>query len=130
MFSRFATRYNALFEKAPIMTMCLTAGTLGGISDAVAQGLTIYQTNKNAMIGLDGVRLNTHPEIPSIKRVLQFVTFGFAISPFQFRWLRLLSAKFPIEKGAINVVKRVLLDQAVFAPFGTAFFFSWMVSKN
>ncbi|EPY53155.1 Mvp17/PMP22 family protein 1 [Schizosaccharomyces cryophilus OY26] len=126
MFARLGARYNALFNKAPISTMCFTAGTLGGLSDVLAQGITYYQTNKNAVVGLNGERIRFHPEIPNLARVLQFISFGFAISPLQFKWLKFLSIRFPVEKGVSNVVVRVLLDQAIFAPFGTAFFYSWM----
>ncbi|EPX75320.1 Mvp17/PMP22 family protein 1 [Schizosaccharomyces octosporus yFS286] len=125
MFARLTARYNALFNRAPISTMCFTAGTLGGLSDVLAQGITYYQAKKNAPIGLTEERVRSSG-IPNLARILQFVSFGFAISPLQFKWLKLLSTKFPVEKGVSNVVVRVLLDQAIFAPFGTAFFYSWM----
>ncbi|EEB06606.2 Mvp17/PMP22 family protein 1 [Schizosaccharomyces japonicus yFS275] len=126
MFRSFSARYNQWYQRSPVLTMCFTAATLAGISDGLAQGLTIYRARKNAITGLGGEKLRAHPELPSIRRVLQFVGFGFAISPIQFRWLRFLAQKLPVSKGVGNVVSRVLLDQIVFAPFGLSAFYTWM----
>ncbi|PWW72806.1 hypothetical protein C7212DRAFT_223306, partial [Tuber magnatum] len=64
-------------------------------------------------------------------RLIRFMSWGCIVAPFQFKWFQFLSRRYPISGkrggGAMGaLVKRVGLDQAVFAPVGLAGFFGWM----
>ena len=56
-----------------------------------------------------------------VYRLTRFMAWGFLMAPIQFKWFQLLSRTFPITAGAsgsLPALKRVVCDQAVFAPFG------------
>lgn len=54
------------------------------------------------------------------ERLTRFMAYGFIMSPVQFHWFAFLSKTFPITKhsGTIPALKRVALDQLMFAPIG------------
>ncbi|CAK7213656.1 hypothetical protein SBRCBS47491_001879 [Sporothrix bragantina] len=63
------------------------------------------------------------------ERLTRFMAYGFGMAPIQFKWFQFLSRTFPIVKGASAVgptLKRVAMDQLVFAPLGIAWFFTVM----
>jgi len=53
-------------------------------------------------------------------RLTRFMGWGFLIAPLQFKWFGVLERTFPITKlsGTAPAFKRVLMDQAFFAPVG------------
>ena len=64
-------------------------------------------------------------------RFVRFMSWGFIIAPFQFKWLQLLQRTFPLKNPAgtsptIQAMKRVVCDQTVFAPISLVGFFSYM----
>lgn len=48
------------------------------------------------------------------------MAYGFMMSPVQYHWFSFLSRAFPLPKtgGIVPALKRVALDQLMFAPFG------------
>ena len=117
---------------------------LGGIADTVAQTLTsIRQRAVRKPGGIDKddfVAIEIHeldrrnpfsqqdiiPESLALpppfdfERLTRFMAYGFFMAPIQHRWFSFLSSTFPVTKssGTIPALKRVALDQLVFAPVG------------
>ncbi|CAK7566798.1 MAG: hypothetical protein SEPTF4163_004750 [Sporothrix epigloea] len=63
------------------------------------------------------------------ERLARFMAYGFGMAPIQFKWFQFLSRTFPIVSGVSAVgptLKRVVMDQLVFAPLGIAWFFTVM----
>lgn len=48
------------------------------------------------------------------------MSFGFIMSPLQFKWFSFLSRAFPVTKqsAALPALKRVAFDQLIWAPLG------------
>lgn len=128
--------------------MMVTNAILGGIADTVAQSITAIR-QRSARKQQDATTFEIHEldrkNPPSerdvmatesralaspfdFERLTRFMTYGFAMAPLQFRWFSFLDKIFPITKTAAfsPAMKRVALDQIVFAPFGIAVFFSAM----
>lgn len=125
---------------------------LGGIADTVAQTITAFKT-RTAMLPLvnqrsfisDGIELDDINEKPArfspdlhphstgphpfdFERLTRFMSYGFIMTPVQFKWFGLLTRLFPItpKSATIPALQRVALDQLVFAPFGLCCFFTFM----
>lgn len=62
---------------------------------------------------------NTPPPF-DFERLTRFMSFGFIMSPLQFKWFSFLSRAFPItkESAALPALKRVAFDQLIWAPLG------------
>ncbi|KAI1161150.1 hypothetical protein F5B18DRAFT_663333 [Nemania serpens] len=150
--ARLATRYNAYFDRRPVLTMMVTNAVLGGIADTVAQTITTIKqrANRKAASGTrdDPISIEiqdlstkdsqpTHdlfadPRSPTtpfdFERLTRFMAYGFAMAPIQFKWFGFLSRAFPVTKTSafVPALKRVAVDQIVFAPVSVALFFSVM----
>jgi len=127
---------------------------LGGIADTTAQMITAYRTrsatlpiaaNTRAFIASDGVEMDDMNEKPArltptlsplssgpppfdFERLTRFMSYGFIMAPLQFKWFALLTKWFPIitGQGTTQALKRVAMDQLLFAPFGLCCFFTFM----
>ena len=123
-----------------------TPQILGGIADTVAQSLTAFrhqrpkhrslpsntQDTELVPINLDNEKgkwqtydhllpkKNFGPPPFDFERLTRFMAYGFLMSPVQFHWFAFLSRAFPITKqsGTIPALKRVAMDQLMFAPIG------------
>ncbi|KAL1879869.1 hypothetical protein Daus18300_001708 [Diaporthe australafricana] len=147
--ARLVARYNAFYGERPVLTMMVTNAILGGIADTVAQSITAVRqralrkapgspASRDTAYELDVKDPFTERElIPDSKilpppfdfeRLTRFMAYGFAMAPLQFKWFGFLSRTFPITKTAAfgPAMKRVAMDQIIFAPFGVACFFSVM----
>ena len=117
---------------------------LGGIADTVAQSLTAIRQravrrpggpDESDLVAIEIHELDkknpwpAHELIPASKnlpppfdfeRLTRFMAYGFMMSPVQFHWFSFLSRSFPITKqsGTVPALKRVALDQLMFAPIG------------
>ncbi|KAL0261047.1 hypothetical protein SLS55_004741 [Diplodia seriata] len=62
------------------------------------------------------------------ERLTRFMAYGFLMAPVQHKWFGFLSRNFPITKTAKMgpALKRVAMDQFIFAPFGLGCFFTFM----
>ena len=56
------------------------------------------------------------------ERLTRFAAYGFLMAPVQYIWFGFLARSFPITKasGTMPAMKRVAMDQLVFAPVGMA----------
>ncbi len=54
------------------------------------------------------------------ERLTRFAAYGFLMAPIQYKWFGFLARSFPITKahGTVPAMKRVAMDQLVFAPVG------------
>lgn len=132
--------------------MMVTNAILGGIADTVAQTITAVRQRavrkpgglskhddfaieireldrKNPMIDRDLIPDSQNLPPPfDFERLTRFMGYGFCIAPLQFRWFKFLERVFPMSKTSAfgPAMKRVALDQLVFAPFGVGLFFTVM----
>jgi protein Mpv17 len=62
------------------------------------------------------------------ERLARFASWGFVVAPFQFKWLQLLQRTFPLTSASATLpaLKRVAMDQTLFAPAGLLGFFTYM----
>ncbi|KUI53678.1 Protein sym1 [Cytospora mali] len=147
--ARIVARYNAFYSERPVLTMMVTNAVLGGVADTVAQSITAMRERALRKAPLSPAARDTAYEldlkdpfterelIPESKilpppfdfeRLTRFMAYGFAMAPVQFRWFKFLEKTFPITKTSAfaPAMKRVALDQLIFAPFGVLCFFSAM----
>lgn len=61
------------------------------------------------------------PPVFDFERLTRFMSFGFFMAPLQFVWFKFLSRTFPLTKKqpTLPALKRVVVDQLMFAPFGS-----------
>ncbi|EMR68535.1 hypothetical protein MGN70_014625 [Eutypa lata] len=150
--ARLTSRFNAYYDERPVLTMMVTNAVLGGIADTVAQTITsVRQRALRKPGGVtkdDSVAIEIHdldkkyswsdrelvpdskllPPPFDFERLTRFMAYGFAMAPVQFKWFGFLSRAFPITKDSAfgPAMKRVALDQLIFAPFGIGCFFTAM----
>jgi hypothetical protein len=132
--------------------MMVTNAILGGIADTTAQTITVLRQTalrKPGGVGKDdNIAIEIHeldkknplldrdlipdskalPPPFDFERLTRFMAYGFCMAPVQFKWFKFLSQAFPITKTSAfgPAMKRVAMDQLVFAPFGVAAFFTIM----
>jgi hypothetical protein len=68
------------------------------------------------------------PPAFDFERLTRFMSYGFLMTPLQFKWFGALSKWFPVTsaKATVPALQRVAMDQLIFAPCGLAAFFSFM----
>lgn len=115
---------------------------LGGIADTVAQSLTaiksrskqaskvpskqdfisieIHELGKEKDVSRDTFTTRPGPPPFDFERLTRFAAYGFLMAPVQYCWFGFLARSFPIGKGhgTRAAMKRVAMDQFVFAPVG------------
>ncbi|MCJ1413327.1 hypothetical protein MMC19_007432 [Ptychographa xylographoides] len=150
--ARLMAKFNSYYAERPILTIMITNAILSGIADTVAQTLTAIRQNSLQQCGDfpkdDYVSIEIHeldrktplspmelnppsrnlPPPFDFERLTRFMGYGFMMSPVQYHWFGFLNRSFPITKTAMFVpaMKRVALDQLMFAPVGLACFFTFM----
>ncbi|OJJ49671.1 hypothetical protein ASPZODRAFT_57752 [Penicilliopsis zonata CBS 506.65] len=147
---RLASKFNSYYAEKPILTTMVTNAVLGGIADTVAQLITAFKTRRRRRVsdaGDDLISIEIHdlgkekppavgelgfsknsPPPFDFERLTRFMSYGFLMAPVQFQWFRFLSTTFPLTKKnpTVPVLKRVIVDQLMFAPIGLVCFFSFM----
>ncbi|KAI0521255.1 hypothetical protein F5B22DRAFT_567408 [Xylaria bambusicola] len=146
--ARLASRYNAYFDRRPLLTTMVTNAVLGGIADTVAQTITSVKqrSNNRKLVRGDSISIeiqdfgkkdsrgDSYPDPRTLatpfdfERLTRFMAYGFAMAPITFKWFAFLSRAFPITKTSafVPALKRVVVDQLVFAPISVGLFFSVM----
>ncbi|PHH65094.1 hypothetical protein CDD81_3492 [Ophiocordyceps australis] len=146
--ARLTARFNAQYEERPLITMMITNTILGGIADTVAQTISAIRFRRSSIklgslkeddfaIEIQELGQDKHARFSDVdalpppfdfERLARFMAYGFAVAPLQFKWFRLLERVFPMTKTSTMgpALKRMAMDQAVYAPFGLGLFFSVM----
>ncbi|KAI9249647.1 hypothetical protein BY458DRAFT_525440 [Sporodiniella umbellata] len=134
--------YTKCYNKRPILTLCVTNGILGVLSDTLAQSISYYEASKKVNEYLVPDDLKQHKTLwpPNFgwdwQRTVRFATYNFCVAPLGGRWYMFLDRFFPMPKSVataalarqanIATVKRMVTDQALFAPAGLVLFFTVM----
>jgi len=147
---RLAAKFNSYYAEKPVLTTMVTNAVLGGIADTVAQIISVWKLRKasqNQESSGDFLSIEIHEldkekppvlgelgfakgHVPTFdfERLTRFMAYGFFMAPIQFQWFKFLSQAFPITKASANVpvLKRVAVDQLIFAPISLGCFFTFM----
>ena len=90
-------------------------------SKDISDGIEMSDPHEKSPYAIDilSPQRNTPPPF-DFERLTRFMSFGFIMSPVQFRWFSFLSRAFPItkESAALPALKRVAFDQLIWAPLG------------
>lgn len=149
---RLVAKFTQYYDKRPLLTTMVTNAVLGGIADTTAQMITAYKVrssmlplvNQQSLIS-DGIELDDINEKPArfspdlhpnsvgpqafdFERLTRFMSYGFIMTPLQFKWFGFLTKILPITPGntTIPALKRVALDQLGLAPLTLCCFFTFM----
>ncbi|RMJ21916.1 integral membrane protein [Aspergillus sp. HF37] len=147
---RLAAKFNSYYAERPVLTTMVTNAVLGGVADTVAQLITAFRARSRRTLpdaGSDFIAIEINDldkekppavgemgyakELPppfDFERLTRFMSYGFFMAPVQFLWFGFLSRTFPLTKKnpSIPALKRVAVDQLMFAPFGLVCFFTFM----
>ncbi|KAF9892555.1 hypothetical protein FE257_001664 [Aspergillus nanangensis] len=139
---RLAAKFNTYYAEKPVLTTMVTNAILGGVADTVAQLITAFRARSTTpdSRGDDLIAIEIHeldkekppafgelghakhlPPPFDFERLTRFMSYGFFMAPVQFQWFGFLSRAFPLTKKnpTLPALKRVAVDQLIFAPFGT-----------
>ncbi|PGH14183.1 hypothetical protein AJ80_06052 [Polytolypa hystricis UAMH7299] len=148
---RLAAKFNSYYADRPVLTTMVTNAVLGGVADTVAQTITAFRTRARTKRRSDSPsdlisieiqdldeekppavgELNFYRRTPApfdFERLTRFMAYGFFMAPIQFQWFGFLSRAFPLTKthATVAALKRVAMDQLIFAPIGLMCFFTFM----
>lgn len=147
LISLLTRKFNTYYAARPVLTTMITNAILGGVADTVAQSITSIRekavrkpggVNKDDTFAIEireydrkGDLIPDSGRLPppfDFERLTRFMAYGFIMAPVQHKWFSFLAKAFPMVKGAKSgpALKRVALDQLVFAPLGLAVFFTYM----
>ncbi|KAJ9482842.1 hypothetical protein VN97_g10579 [Penicillium thymicola] len=128
----------------------ITNAVLGGVADTVAQLITAVKSHSMWKMPVNDDQLTstkvldqdkgrappveqlahhkTSPVSFNFERVTRFIAFGFLMAPIQLKWFGFLARTLPLtlKHSTVPDLKRVVLDQLMFAPVGLACIFSFM----
>ncbi|RYD36583.1 MAG: Mpv17/PMP22 family protein [Verrucomicrobiaceae bacterium] len=113
-------QYNKLLETHPLMTKCITAGAIAAVADVTCQVSfpSDEDANKSLLERMDW------------KRTRNFTIVNtFLFPPLAHYWYGFLSVKI-VGTTFMAAIKRVVLDQMLFAPVLLASFFSAVLLVN
>eukprot|EP01031_Cornospumella_fuschlensis_P027096 gene27096-32739_t len=113
-------QYNSLLETHPLTTKCITAGVIAAVADVTCQVNfpSPEEVNKPILERMDW------------KRTRNFALVNtFLFPPLAHYWYGFLSVKI-VGTTFLAAVKRVILDQMLFAPILLASFFSAVLVVN
>ncbi|KAM5454677.1 Protein required for ethanol metabolism [Microsporum audouinii] len=148
---RLIAKFNTYYAQNPVLTTMVTNAVLGGIADTVAQSISAISvrckelpkhrdTTSFISIDLQDLEKEKPPAVGELnfyrkrpapfdfERLTRFMAYGFFMAPVQHRWFKFLSHIFPVTQAHATVpaLKRVAMDQLIFAPIGLACFFTFM----
>lgn len=104
--------YNSLLLTQPIKTKVVSAVTIGAAGDLTCQYLERRQRRK--VVAAPGSNVSIE-EAFDLKRTARFASWIALVTPIVHAWYGLLTRKFPLSP-----LYRMIADQTVFAPVGTA----------
>ena len=114
VFAMLGSFYKRAFDRHPWITLAVTNGALTVIADSLAQ-LYEHRSVSDAVQKWDNQRSG------------RFLAFGTAMAPLLAEWNKFLEFRFPIHSTAGTMLwgglmRRLFMDQVLFAPFGLAMF--------
>lgn len=95
----------------------------------ISDGIEMDDINeKPARLSPDLHPHSSGPQAFDFERLTRFMSYPFIMTPVQFKWFSLLTTLFPLtaKSATVPALKRVALDQLVFAPIGLCCFFTFM----
>lgn len=102
----------------------------GGIKDTDTMAIQLHEMDrKNPLSGTELIPDSKILPPPfDFERTTRFMAYGFMMAPVQLKWFQFLTRAFPITKTSAfgPSMKRMAMDQLVFAPVGIAVFFTAM----
>lgn len=106
--------YASKLESHPLLTKCLTSAFIAGCGDLACQYITHCQSNEDKT---DIYTTNNSTFTPDINRTGRFAFIGMTfVAPMAHSWFGFLGRAIP-GKTLAAALKRVVLDQIIFAPF-------------
>jgi len=118
IFSSTWTRYTEMLEKKPILTKSITAGVLSFVADVICQ-------KGFGSAPIEGTKDVTKDEKAlDFPRIGKFTFLGVAlVGPILHFWYGALARRIP-GVDILSILKRLALDQLLFAPAFIAIFFT------
>ncbi|CAO3590207.1 unnamed protein product [Absidia cylindrospora] len=148
---RLVRVYQASYDKRPILTLCCINGMLGMIGDGIAQGISYRDgVQKHHSFVHNHLPPDLQPDDvpspgsfhPDFARNARFAGYNFSVAPIAGTWYMFLDRFFPVpttpanasatvmksikRAGDLVALKRMALDQSLFAPAGLLLFFTTM----
>ncbi|KAI8093349.1 uncharacterized protein BX664DRAFT_295041 [Halteromyces radiatus] len=139
--------YQKSYDRRPLLTLCCTNGTLGIIGDGLAQRIN-YKDSKTHTAIHNQLPPNLQnddlpPPSPSFHldfaRNARFALYNFSVAPLAGSWYMFLDRFFPLpnttsvtqqksikQSAGLIALKRMAMDQSLFAPAGLILFFTTM----
>lgn len=109
--------YGRLLSRYPLATKSITSAGLVGLGDLLSQGIEMWS--------------NGEVRLPDPQRVGTMALFGGAyLGPLLHCWYSLVLGRYFPAPGFLTVIKKTLLDQTLFAPFGCYSFFIGLTLLN
>lgn len=119
----FLRFYLNSLDKYPIRTKLITSGIMAACSDLMIQKIEKSHDHRSDNYG----EFNTNIDW---KRTLNMASWGFLIVPFMHAWYNILERVFPMTEKRRNApavtLKRMTMDQILFAPLSLAAFLTYM----
>ncbi|KAG7399202.1 hypothetical protein PHYBOEH_009368 [Phytophthora boehmeriae] len=117
---RLGQLYHYWLHEAPLLTKALTAATLSGIGDRIAQRIEATNTERNNDSKPDDNSLVS----ASTARTLRMVVWGgLFTAPIMHTWFHLIERALP-GTGKLVVAKKVVADMVIVAPSMALGFFT------
>ncbi|EEP78575.1 conserved hypothetical protein [Uncinocarpus reesii 1704] len=129
---RLAAKFNSYYAERPVLTTMVTNASITAVrsrakssrrtrgSDDSFMSLEIHDLHQGKKPTTDLATPKRAPHPFDFERLTRFMAYGFFMAPIQFQWFGFLSRIFPITKkhATIPALKRVAMDQLIFAPIG------------
>ncbi|KTW30067.1 uncharacterized protein T551_02011 [Pneumocystis jirovecii RU7] len=138
-------RYNYYYQRSPVLTLSITNSLLGGVSNMSAQTISGIQfrlkridpfISKKNEYGVENIELSnsynknfySRSSAFSFSQLIRFMSYSFFMTPIQHWWYSFLGQLTLNSRTSdtIELVKRILMDQFLFAPIGLVFFLIFM----
>ncbi|CAH0483081.1 unnamed protein product [Peronospora belbahrii] len=119
---RFGQFYHYWLHKAPLTTKVLTAATLSGVGDRIAQRIEAIEASTTTDLAWEPIDKEESVS-PSTARTLRMVVWGgLFTAPIMHTWFHIIDKAIP-GSGKLVVAKKVVADMVIMAPIMTLGFY-------